>query len=58
VGLTVCPTNEKAEDLPRAGYQGARHEITIANHHTKAAPTFEAKKEKGDLKKTFKSSKR
>ena len=32
-------------------------EMTIANRRTKAAPTFEAKKEKGDLKKTFKDSK-
>jgi len=32
-------------------------EMTIANHRVKASPTFEARKEKGDLKKTFKSSK-
>ena len=32
-------------------------EMTIANCRVKASPTFEAKKEKGDLKKTFKSSK-
>jgi len=32
-------------------------EMTIANRCTKVAPTFEAKKENGDLKKTFTSSK-
>ena len=32
-------------------------EMTIANHRVKASPTFEARKQKGDLKKTFKSSK-
>ena len=32
-------------------------EMTIANRRTKASSTLEARKEKGDLKKTFKSSK-
>jgi len=32
-------------------------EMTLANCRVKASPTFEARKEKGDLKKTFKSSK-
>ena len=32
-------------------------EMTIANRHTKASSTLEARKEKDDLKKTFKSSK-
>jgi len=32
-------------------------EMTIANRRVKASPTFEARKEKGNLKKTFKSSK-
>ena len=32
-------------------------EMTITNRHGKASPTFEARKEKGDLKKNFKSSK-
>jgi len=32
-------------------------EMTIANHRTKTSSTLEARKEKGDFKKTFKSSK-
>jgi len=32
-------------------------EMTIAHRRVKTSPTFEARKEKGDLKKTFKSSK-
>jgi len=32
-------------------------EMTIANRRGKASPTFEAKKENGDLQKNFKSSK-
>ena len=32
-------------------------EMTKTNRRVKASPTFEARKEKGDLKKTFKSSK-
>ena len=32
-------------------------EMTIPDRHRKASPTFEARKEKGDLKETFKSSK-
>jgi len=32
--------------------------MTIANRHVKASPTFEARKEKDDLKKTFNSFKR
>jgi len=57
VGLTLCPTDEQAQDLPRVSYEGVQYGDDNANRHEKASLTFEARKEKSDSKKNFKASK-
>jgi len=46
----------KPSTFPELAIKAHDMEMTITNRRMKASPTFEARKEKGDLKKTFKSS--